>query len=454
MLKYETDSRKVKKDQIFVAIKGHTVDGHDFIDDAIKNGASKIICEHDIDSSVPYQVVDNTEEYLKDKISSEYKDDIKKLKIIGITGTSGKTTSCYLIYQMLLNMGVNAGYLGTLGYYNKAIHIEENNTTPDILNLYKILLKAISDNVEYLVMEISSHSLSFERIKGISLVAGAFTNLSQDHLDYHKTMESYLNEKLKIINYLKSDAYMIVNKDDINSSKFMNYKLVKTFGEDGDYKIEKYNILPDHTDLEFSYNNKIYNTKINLTGKFNIYNYLTCISILNTLGFSIEDLIDKTKYLYPPKGRCETIKVKGGYAIVDYAHKPDAVEKILNNYNEFKKNRIITIIGCGGDRDPKKRPIMGNIATSNSDIVIFTSDNPRTEDPKKILEDITKDNKSDNYIVIENRKDAIIKGLDMLEDNDILLVLGKGHEDYQIIGHVKHHFDDAEIINEYKKNIS
>ena len=454
MMKYETDSRKVKDGQIFVAIKGHTVDGHDYINDAIKNGASKIICEHDIDSDVEYLVVDNTEEYLKNKISEEYKDKIKNLKIIGVTGTSGKTTSCYLIYQMLLKLGKNASYLGTLGYYNNNIFVEENNTTPDILNLYKILLKAVEDNVEYLVMEVSSHSLAFERLKGVELSIGAFTNLSQDHLDYHKTMEAYLNEKLKIMNYLKHDAYMIVNSDDENSSKFKNYKHVKTFGENGDYKILEYNILPDHTDLKFSYDNKEYNTTINLTGKFNIYNYLTCISILNTLGFSLDDLVLNTKYLYPPKGRCETIKVKDGFAIIDYAHKPDAVLKILNNYNEFKKNRIITIIGCGGDRDPKKRPIMGNIATSNSDIVIFTSDNPRTEDPKKILEDITRDNKSDNYMVIENRKDAINKGLEILEKDDILLILGKGHEDYQIIGHVKHHFDDAEIVRDYIKSIS
>lgn len=449
MIKYETDSRLVCPGQIFVAIKGHTVDGHDFIEDAIKNGASKIICNHDIDYDIPYEVVDNTEEYLKDNISKDYSNIINNLTIIGVTGTSGKTTSCYLIYKLLLSLGKNAAYLGTLGYYNKDTFIDSNNTTPDILNLYKLLLKAVNDNVEYLVMEISSHSLSYERIKGLELSIGAFTNLSQDHLDYHNTMEEYLNEKLKILNYLKNDAYMILNSDDINSKKFI-YKNIKTYGENGDYKILNYNILPDHTNLEFSYNNNIYNTTINLTGKFNIYNYLTCISILNTLGFSLEDLINNTKYLYPPKGRCETIKVRDAYAIIDYAHKPDAVLKILNNYNEFKKNRIITIIGCGGDRDPLKRPIMGSIATDNSDFVIFTSDNPRTEDPKAILEDITKDNHNTNYIVIENREQAIKKGIDLLEKDDILLILGKGHENYQIIGHTKYHFDDSEIVNKYK----
>lgn len=449
MIKYETDSRLVCPGQIFVAIKGHTVDGHDFIEDAIKNGASKIICNHDIDYDIPYEVVDNTEEYLKENITKDYSNIINNLTIIGVTGTSGKTTSCYLIYKLLLSLGKNAAYLGTLGYYNKDTFIDSNNTTPDILNLYKLLLKAVNDNVEYLVMEISSHSLSYERIKGLELSIGAFTNLSQDHLDYHNTMEEYLNEKLKILNYLKSDAYMILNSDDINSKKFI-YKNIKTYGENGDYKILNYNILPDHTNLEFSYNNNIYNTTINLTGKFNIYNYLTCISILNTLGFSLEDLINNTKYLYPPKGRCETIKVRDAYAIIDYAHKPDAVLKILNNYNEFKKNRIITIIGCGGDRDPLKRPIMGSIATDNSDFVIFTSDNPRTEDPKAILEDITKDNHNTNYIVIENREQAIKKGIDLLEKDDILLILGKGHENYQIIGHTKYHFDDSEIVNKYK----
>lgn len=450
MIKYETNSKLVKNGQIFVAIKGHTVDGHDFIEEAINNGASKIICEKEIASSVPYEIVNDTKEYLKQHLVLEYGNAISKLKLIGVTGTNGKTTTCYLTYQMLQKLGINAAYLGTIGYYQNETFIEVNNTTPDILNLYKLLIDAINNNVEYLVMEVSSHAIAFERIAGLRFVAGAFTNLTEDHLDYHKTMDAYLKEKLKLLNYLNDDATMLINSDDAAGEKFKVFKNYKTYGMNGDYKIVNYEIMPDHTNLEFSYDNKNYQVTTNLTSKFNIYNYLTCISILNSLGFSLNDLIEKTKDIYPPKGRCETYKVGKGYAVVDYAHTPDAVEKVIMAYNELKKNRVITIVGCGGDRDPIKRPIMGNIATSLSDYVIFTNDNPRTEDPKKIMEDIVKDNKSTNYEIIYDRKMAIIKGIEILNDDDILLILGKGHEDYQIIGHEKIHLDDAEIVKNYE----
>jgi UDP-N-acetylmuramoyl-L-alanyl-D-glutamate--2,6-diaminopimelate ligase len=451
MIKYETNSNLVKEGQIFVAIKGNTVDGHDFIDEAIKNGASKIVSEKELNISIPYEIVSDTKEYLKKHLVNEYSDIVNKLKIIGITGTNGKTTSCYLIYQMLNKIGKETAYLGTIGFYYKNKKIELNNTTPDIINLYKYLMEAVENDIEYLVMEVSSHALSFERIAGLKLKVAAFTNLTEDHLDYHKTMENYLNEKLKIVNYLDKGAYILLNSDDKSSTKFMERDpLYKTYGLNGDYKIINHNIHPDHTDLVFSYNNKEYKVTTNLTSKFNVYNYLTCISVLNTLGINLDELVSITKEIYPPKGRCETYKVGKGYAVVDYAHTPDAVEKVIEAYTELKRNRIITIIGCGGDRDPIKRPIMGNIATKLSDYVIFTNDNPRTEDPQKIMDDIVKDNHSKNYEIIFDRKEAILKGIKMLEKDDILLVLGKGHEDYQIIGHEKIHFDDAEIIKNYK----
>jgi len=450
MIKYETNSKLIKEGQIFVALVGNTVDGHDYIEEAIKNGASKVVGEKDLELSVPYEKVNDTKEYLKEMLVNEYSDIVNKLKLIGVTGTNGKTTSCYLTYQMLQKLGVSVAYLGTIGYYQNDKYIELNNTTPDILTLYKLLIDAVNNGVEYLVMEVSSHALSFERIAGLKFICGAFTNLTEDHLDYHKTMEAYLNEKVKLVNYLYDNGTMLLNSDDESSEKFKIFKNYKTYGMNGDYKIEKYDILPDHTDLEFSYNNKSYKVTTNLTSKFNIYNYLTCLSILNNIGFNIEDILNITKDVYPPKGRCETYKVGKGFAVVDYAHTPDAVEKVIMAYNELKKNKIITIVGCGGDRDPIKRPIMGNIATKLSDYVIFTNDNPRTEDPKKIMKDIIKDNHSTNYEVIYDRKEAIIKGIDMMNENDILLVLGKGHEDYQIIGREKIHFDDAEIIKNYE----
>lgn len=449
MIKYETNSKLVKNGQIFVAIKGNTVDGHDYIDEAIKNGASKVVGEKDLKLSIPYEKVDNSNEYIKNCLVNDYSKEVNKLKIIGITGTNGKTTSCYLIYQMLNNLGKKAAYLGTIGFYYSDKKIVLNNTTPDILTLYKLLMEAIDNKCEYLVMEISSHALAFERIAGLKLIAAAFTNLTEDHLDYHKTMDAYLNEKLKIINYLNDDGILLLNSDDEAHEKFKTFKNYQTFGMNGNYKIEKFNIAPDHTDLEFSYQGKTYQVTDNLTSKFNIYNYLTSLSILHSIGFAIEDIINITKNIYPPKGRCETYKVGKSYAVIDYAHTPDAVEKVITAYNELKKNRIITIIGCGGDRDPLKRPIMGNIATKLSDYVIFTNDNPRTEDPKKIMNDIVKDNNSTNFEIIYDREKAIQKGIEMSAEEDILLVLGKGHEDYQIIGHEKIHLDDAEIVKSF-----
>lgn len=451
MIKYETNSKLVKPGQIFVAICGHTVDGHDYIDEAIKNGAESLVVMHEVNSSIPYKIVDDTEKFLIEEIPKLYKEELKKLKIIGITGTNGKTTSAYLTYQMLLKLGKKASYLGTIGYFTKDKEITLNNTTPDIITLYKLLLDAIADNIEYFVMEVSSHSISLKRIEGLKFEVCAFTNLTQDHLDFYKTIDNYLKAKLEILDYLDNDKYILLNSDDENSRYFMNH-LYKTYGINGDYKIINYISHPDKTEITFSYDNITYNVTTNLTSKFNVYNYLTMLSMLNSIGFSIDSIIENTKYIYPPKGRCETYKVKNGYAVIDYAHTPDAVLKVISAYNELKKNRVITIVGCGGDRDPKKRPIMGNIATANSDFVIFTSDNPRTEDPLAILNDITKDNHAKNYIVIPDRKEAILKGIELMEKDDILLILGKGHENYQIIGHEKIHFDDAEIVKSVENN--
>ncbi len=451
MIIYETDSKKVKKGQVFVAIKGYTVDGHDYIEEAIQNGASKIVGEKDLKLSIPYEKTENTEEYLKEHLVKEYSKEFKNLKIIGITGTNGKTTSCFLIYQMLKKLGKKVAYLGTIGYYRDDYFEEVSNTTPNILRLYNILMDAVNNNIEYFVMEVSSHSLFLERIKGLEFTGAGFTNLTEDHLDFHKNMEGYLQSKLLITKYLKKDAYILVNDDDKYSKYFKNNTLYQTYGLDGDYQIIDYNILPNQTKLTFSYKDKKYQVTTNLTSLFNIYNYLNAIGILHSIGFDINDLIKVTKDVYPPKGRCETYTYNNNYIVIDYAHTPDAVEKVIKAYLDLPHNNIITIIGCGGDRDAFKRPIMGNLATSLSNYVIFTNDNPRMEDEKHIMNDIIKDNNSNNYEVIYDRKKAIEQGIKLLKNNDILLILGKGHENYQMIGHTKYHFDDSEIVKEYLK---
>ena len=451
MFKYETNSRLIKPGQTFVAIKGYTVDGHDYIEDAIKNGATAIIAEKEVRCSVPVTVVENSAEYYQKLLVKEYKDDFKDLKLIGITGTNGKTTSAWLTYQMLLGLGKKAAYIGTLGFICENYYKELPNTSPEILTIYKLLDKAKDLNCEYVVMEVSNFALDQKRIEGLEFVAGAFTNLTEDHLDYHKTMENYLEAKLKLTDYIKKDGILLVNKDDEASKKFIEkFKNTKTYGYgSADYDIISDDIHPDHTDITFKVNGHEYKVTTNLTSKFNVYNYFTMFSILCELGFDIELVIEKTKNLKAPKGRCETYKVKDGFAVVDYAHTPDAVLKVVTAYKELAKARVITVVGCGGDRDPMKRPIMGEIASNYSDYVIFTNDNPRTEDPEKIMKDILAGVKKDNYEVCLDRREAIKRALDMICKDDIVLLLGKGHEDYQILGHTKVHLDDSEEILKY-----
>ena len=450
MLNIKTDSRKVVKGDTFIALKGNTVDGHDFIDSAIKNGAEKIICEHgkyDVDTIN----VSDTHEYLKDYLVNNYSKEFENLKLIGVTGTSGKTTTCFLTYQILNKLGIKTCYIGTIGCYIDNDVVELSNTTPDILELYNLLLTAKEKGCRVIVMEVSSHSLAEERIKGLKFDVCAFTNLSQDHLDYHKTMEEYCKCKVKIINYLKDNGKIIVNVDDEYSKYFICDKSLSLGINGSNYKIKEFHMENTHTDILFNVNNDSYEVRTNLIGKFNVYNYLTSLALINNLGISVNDIINVTDSIHAPVGRAQIVKVGTSIAVIDYAHKPDAVSKIIPLFREVTKGKIITIIGCGGDRDPMKRPIMGNIATSLSDYVILTNDNPRTEDEKLIMKDILEGITTDNYEVIYDRKDAIKKGISMLKDNDCLLILGKGHEDYQIIGRTKIHLSDYE---EVIKNIN
>lgn len=450
MLNIKTDSRKVVKGDTFIALKGNTVDGHDFIDSAIKNGAEKIICEHgkyDVDTIN----VSNTHEYLKNYLVNNYSKKFEDLKLIGVTGTSGKTTTCFLTYQILNKLGIKTCYIGTIGCYIDNDIVELSNTTPDILELYNLLLTAKEKGCRVIVMEVSSHSLAEERIKGLKFDVCAFTNLSQDHLDFHKTMEEYCKCKVKIINYLKDNGKIIVNVDDEYSKYFICDKSLSLGINGSNYKIKEFHMENTHTDILFNVNNDGYEVRTNLIGKFNVYNYLTSLALINNLGISVNDIINVTDSIHAPVGRAQIVKVGTSIAVIDYAHKPDAVSKIIPLFREVTKGKIITIIGCGGDRDPKKRPIMGNIATSLSDYVILTNDNPRTEDEKLIMKDILEGITTNNYEVIYDRKAAIKKGISMLKDNDCLLILGKGHEDYQIIGRTKIHLSDYE---EVIKNIN
>ena len=425
------DSRKVNKGDIFVALK-KVNDGHEYVLEAIKNGASKVVVE-DGDYEAETIKVKDTHEYLVNYLYDNYYDKIKKLKLIGMTGTNGKTTTCFLIYQALNKLGIKCAYIGTIGFYlDKKIKLL-NNTTPDILEIYELLLECVDNDCEYVVMECSSQALDMHRLDKLEFKYGIFSNLTMDHLDYHKTLENYIKAKQKLFD--KVTIKTLVNSDDKYKNYFIRDNTI-TYGLNGDYKLSDIN-LKERT---FKVNNITYKTK--LIGKHNIYNLLVVIALLSELKLNTKVIEELTC----PPGRMDIVNYKDNMIVIDYAHTPDAVSKILDSVKELEFNKIITIIGCGGDRDSFKRPIMSKIACDNSDYVIFTNDNPRYENPNNIISDMLHNLDKFNYEIILNREKAIIKGIQMLKKNDILLVLGKGHENYQIINGVKHHFDDKEIV--------
>ena len=445
-MQYETNSNYIEPGDIFVAINGEHYDGHDYIEDAINKGATKIIGERNLNyPNIKYKKVKSTTAFLTKVIGKENRKLAKNFKIIGITGTKGKSTTAMIVYQMLKILKKNVAYIGTLGLYYGDKQVYLDNTTPDILTINKLLRQLKEENITYIVMEVSSHALALNRIKGLRFISSAFTNFSQDHLDFHQNMQNYLKEKLKILKYLNGP--IIINNDD-DTAKIIKKKANKyiTIGTNGDYKITDYILFQTSTLINFEHQYNHYTVSIPYVGKHNIYNYLEALAIVISLGYDLLDIINITNNLKPIKGRNELIKTDKGYIVIDYAHSPMAVKETLETYNSLKKGKIITIIGCGGNRDKIKRAIIGDITTKLSDYVIFTNDNPRDESPKLILNDITEKLNSNNFEIIENRQNAIKKGVKLLKKKDYLLILGKGHENYQIINNTKYHFDDKEEV--------
>lgn len=436
----KVDSRKVIKGDTFVALRSVN-DGHQYILDAIKNGAERIVCEegiYDIDTLI----VPDTRKYLIDYLKENYYSKIKKLKLIGVTGTNGKTTSCFLLYQALNKLGIKCAYIGTIGFYIDAKVSDLNNTTPDILDMYEMLLKCINEEVKYVVMEVSSHALDIGRVEGLEFDFAMFTNLTRDHLNYHKTMKNYALAKQKLFKMLRKDGKTIVNIDDRYRKYFIDEKTITYGFRPSKYRISKYGILNNET--VFNVNKDPYTIK--LLGKHNVHNMLNVIIVLKELKID-QKRIKKIVYeLIAPPGRMDIIRHNDNAIIVDYAHTPDAVEKIIKAVKEFAKNKVYTIVGCGGNRDKTKRVLMAKVATDLSDYVIFTSDNPRNEDPNEIIKDMVDRLDNINYEIEVNREKAIKKGIQKLNNDDILLLLGKGHETYQIIGDKKIDFDDKKVV--------
>jgi len=457
------DSRKVKKDYIFVCIKGLKTDGHNFINDSIKNGAKVIIIEKDIHNLelIKQQVsiikVKDSRLVLSKISDNFYGNPSHKLKIIGITGTNGKTSITYLTNTLLESNGIKCGLLGTINNRIGDKIINTSRTTPEAPELHSLFKKMIEANVEVCTMEVSSHALDLFRVEDVAFNIGIFTNLTPDHLDYHENMEEYKNAKIKL--FYKTSDINIINIDDkygkeiYDSIKELNTPLLS-------YSIkEKSDIYATNIEMESTYSTFTLVTpkfsgkvRLNIPGLFSIYNLLASISVCYSLGFDFSMIKNGIASIKPVKGRFETVtNNKGLNIIVDYAHTPDALENVLNTIKQFAKNRIIVVFGCGGDRDRTKRPVMGKVASSLSDICIITNDNPRTEDPNQIIKDILKgiDVKKSNYKIIMDRREAIKKAINIAEKGDFILIAGKGHETYQIIGDKTYEFDDTEVAKSF-----
>jgi len=435
------DSRKVKEGYIFVAYKGEKVDGNDYIYKAFENGAICVVS----DRLVGYDVY-KSDDIEKAKVSlCQLIYSLNKIKLIGITGTNGKTSSAHLVYQSLNNLGIRATYIGTLGVIDGDYIKELDNTTPNMDTLSFEINEAIKRKCEYVVMEVSSHALSMNRVKPFSFDVVAFTNLTQDHLDYYKDLEEYFNAKKLLFDTAKENCIGIINNEDNYSNKIIkDFKgKVIRYGNSSEYDYEI--IKNDLNGLVFKVNEAIINSK--LIYKTNIYNLLLTYVILSTLGYDKDLIIKAISDCNVIEGRMEVIANNNNYIILDYAHTPDAMERILKETNKIKKGRNIVLFGCGGNRDKSKREIMGKIANDYADFIYLTNDNPRFEKDDDIINDILFGIENKNKLIIEkDREKAITMAIKQMKENDVLLILGKGHEDYQIIKDQKYHLSDREIV--------
>ena len=447
------DSREVKKGSVFICITGQNADGHDFAEKAAQNGAAAIVAERKISSPIPVILCEDTKTEMARIASKFYGEPEKKLKLIGITGTNGKTTVSYLIKGILEKAGKRVGIIGTNEILTgqEPVGISSSTpTTPNAIELRRIFKKMLEMGAEYAVMEVSSHALDLQRVYGLCYEAGVFTNLTRDHLDYHKTMENYFLAKAKLFSMCR---YGVINIDDEYGKRLQDIGSSRkiTVGTKGaQLCAENIEISEKGAAFTVEHLGKSHRIEIGISGMFSVYNALCALGAAIACGVDIETAKEGIGCVSGVKGRLERVPTDTDYTvIIDYAHTPDGLENVLSAVNSFKKGRVIAVFGCGGDRDATKRPIMGDIGTRLSDIAVITSDNPRTEDPQKIIDDILKGVKGGEHRVIPDRKAAIGYALSEAKENDIVLLLGKGQETYQILGKEKIHFDEREIVKEF-----
>ena len=449
------DSREVKEGYAFICINGIDADGHNFAKKAIENGAIAVICERDLSLENQFIIKDTRKAYAI-MSANWFGNPSKKLKLIGITGTNGKTSTTYIIKNILETLGHKTGLIGTIQNMIGDKIIESKNTTPSCYELNRLFAEMLKEGCEYAVMEVSSHALDQKRVFGLEFEIGIFTNLTQDHLDYHKTMENYFLAKKKLFSMCKT---ALINADDKYSdemAKELTCKII-TYSAKNDtstYTAKSINYKPKGVDYELVGFGIIGRIKIGIPGRFTVYNSLASALCVMELGFSLQDVSEAISKVKGIKGRAEIVPTNTDYTVViDYAHTPDGLLNILSTFKDCPKNRLVVVFGCGGDRDATKRPIMGEIAARNSDFVIVTSDNPRTEEPLSIIKDITLGMKNTvtPYKVVVNRAEAIKYALDNAKTGDIIILAGKGHETYQILDYGTIHLDEREIVADILK---
>jgi UDP-N-acetylmuramoyl-L-alanyl-D-glutamate--2,6-diaminopimelate ligase len=451
------DSRMVGEGSLFFAVKGTQVDGHKYITDVIEKGAAAIVCENlpeTINNTVTYIKVNNTSEAMGLMAAEFYDHPSKKLKLTAITGTNGKTTVATLLFRLFRSFGHNVGLLSTVQNQINETVIPSTHTTPDSIRINELLEHMVEQGCEYAFMEASSHAIDQNRIKGLHFAGTVFTNITHDHLDYHVTFSNYINAKKKLFDDVNDDAFALTNKDDKNGLVMLqNTKATRytySLKAIADFKAKI--IESDFTGMLLNIDEQ--EAWFRLVGNFNAYNILAVYGTAFLLGKEKLDIIQHLSNIESVKGRFEYVRsIDGVIAIIDYAHTPDALKNILDTINELRtqNEQLITVVGCGGNRDAAKRPVMADIASEHSTKVIFTSDNPRDENPENILDEMQKGVKPLHYkktLRISDRKEAIKAAVASANKGDIILVAGKGHENYQEIKGVKHHFDDKETVLE------
>ena len=450
------DSRKTKPGDLFVAIKGFETDGHRFIPKAVANGAAAVLCEDAPTDGTPYVKIRDCRYGLAIASREFYGNPAGRMKLVGFTGTSGKTSSTHIMKHVLeAELGARVGLIGTNGNMigDRLLHTE--HTTPESLELHQLFKQMADEGCTHVVMEVSSHSLALSRVAGIDFDVAVFTNLSQDHLDLHGTMEEYAKAKKKIFSQCKIGC---VNIDDERGAFMMDGAScpIMRFSaqREAELTAEDTRLTAEGVSFTAVYKGERVPVKLAIPGLFSVYNALSVMAACLSLGMSLKAAADGVSSAKGVKGRMEPVPTDGDYSvIIDYSHKPDALEKALKALRPVTRGRLIVLFGCGGDRDRGKRPIMGKVAAENADLVIVTSDNPRTEDPMDIINEILPglENTETPYIMICDRPEAIRRAIDNAGPGDVILLAGKGHEDYQIIGHEKHHMDEREIVADWLK---